>query len=103
MKGVIMANKVSTQLLITAAMRDRARTLAVVRDEVQAETLRELAYDAIPRFEAEVGERIEKLYNKLTAAGIDHSTGVKAILDAKIEYRKVMDMSDAQLRRVLKA
>lgn len=98
-----MANKVSTQLLVTRGTRTRVRALAVINDEVQAETLRELVMDALPRLEGAHAEAIERLYAKLSEAGIDHESGIDAILEAKIEFRKVMDMSPAQLKRALKA
>lgn len=96
-----MANKVSTQLLITAPMRDRVRALAVVRDEVQAETLRELNAHAVPAFESDSAEALEKLSGTLAAAKIDFSTGVKAILDAKLSFRDVLEMTPAALRKRL--
>lgn len=98
-----MANKVSTQLLVTNGTRDRARALALVTDVAQAEIMRDLVTDALPRFEAAYAEAIEKLYTKLSEAGIDHASGVKAALDAKIEFRSLMEMSPAQLKRALKA
>lgn len=79
-------NKVSTQLLVSPHLRDRARALAIVRNESVAEVNRTaLEGKGLQGLERQHAEELSTLHAKLNSIGVtDKSAALEIMLKEKI-------------------
>jgi hypothetical protein len=98
-----MANKVSTQLLISPLDLDRVRALALVRTERQAEVARTLLTMGLPSLEVRHARELHDLYKALDAARVDRSSALEVLLKGGMTAEGIVSMDTDAVRRVLNA
>lgn len=79
-----MATKVSTQLLVDPSVKQRVMALAVVRDQLQADTLRRLVEAALLTEETSSATGLAELMELLDGMKVDHGRALDAMLKAKL-------------------
>jgi hypothetical protein len=83
-------NKVGTQLLMSPHVRDKARALAIVRQEAVAEVYRPVLESGLERLYAKTPVVFE-LEKALERMGVDYSKGLEAMLTQRIRFADLFD------------
>jgi hypothetical protein len=76
--------KRSTQLLVDPPVKQRIEALALVRGQLQSDTLRRMVEHVLPAFEAENVSELEELYELLDGMKVDRGRALEAMLKAKL-------------------
>jgi len=76
--------KVSTQLLVDPRVKERLMALSLVREQLQADTLRRIVEDALPAEELKQAGELEELYGLLDGMKVDRTRALDAMLKAKL-------------------
>jgi hypothetical protein len=76
--------KVSTQLLVDPAVRERVQALAIVRGQLQADVLRRLVEAALPILEKASADELAELHANLNTMKVHKPHALDAMLKAKL-------------------
>lgn len=76
--------KVSTQLLVDPAVKQRIEALALVRGQLQADVLRRMVERVLVTEERESKTELKELAEKLDTMKVDRGRAVEAMLKAKL-------------------
>jgi len=76
--------KVSTQLLVDPAVKQRIEALALVRGQLQADVLRRMVESRLPAEEKVAKDDLTELMTLLDGLGVDRGRAVEAMLKAKL-------------------
>lgn len=83
-------NKVGTQLLMSPHVRDKARALALVRQEAVAEVYRPILESGLERMYART-PMVTELEKALDRMGVDRSKALEAMLTQKIRFADLFE------------
>lgn len=88
----VKANRVATQLLVSASTRDRARALAVVRGVSVATVLRDLVEgDKMKPLERRVEGSLELLKECFRVQGVDPAVALELMIKKNINLSDLLD------------
>lgn len=76
--------KVSTQLLVDPAVKQRIEALALVRGQLQADVLRRMVEARLVTEEKAVKDELTELVSLLDGMNVDRGRAVEAMLKAKL-------------------
>lgn len=76
--------KVSTQLLVDPAVKQRIEALALVRGQLQADVLRRMVEARLVTEEKAVKDEMAELFALLDGMNVDRGRAVEAMLKAKL-------------------
>lgn len=76
--------KVSTQLLVDPAVKQRIEALALVRGQLQADVLRRMVEARLVTEEKAVKDEMTELFTLLDGMNVDRGRAVEAMLKAKL-------------------